>query len=194
MPSSSGWRSCHDVAKQETTAFSSFSRNQIHFPWLTRYSATSPSIVTPSGKTLSAKTMFSASMNCETDKAWGSGISPTSYRIDTGPENRYHVGSTFHQRISMSDKSRPHDWPSPTEFIENARKHGVGLLGPQAKIDAYTGIAGFMSPAEVKAVVADAYTISGFGTPIYGGRTLAVGVLVSWETLCGQPAERPGRC
>src|SRR5690349_23799384 len=114
MPSSSGCRSCQAVAKHETTALSSFSRNQIHFPWLTRYSATSPSIVTPSGKTLSAKTMFRASMNCETDRAWGSGISRALYRIDKGAEIRYHDGSTFHHPTAkgstVTDTHRSQDW------------------------------------------------------------------------------------
>lgn len=93
----------------------------------------------------------------------------------------------------MSTPERPHDWPSASEFIENARAHRVGLLGPQAKVVPYTGVTGFMSPADVKAVCADAYTISGFDTPIYGGRRLAMGVLASWKTLNGEPAGQPGR-
>lgn len=93
----------------------------------------------------------------------------------------------------MTDKHRPPDWPSPSEFIESARRHRVGLLGPQAKTAPYTGVTGFMSPKDVKAVCADSYTISGFDTPIYGGRKLAVGVLASWKTLSGQPAGQPGR-
>jgi len=89
---------------------------------------------------------------------------------------------------------RPQDWPSPAEFIEEARKHGGGLLGPQAKLGPYTGIAGFTTAAEVRSVAADAYTISGFGTPHFGQRRLAIGVLVSWETLNGEaPRKYPER-
>lgn len=54
----------------------------------------------------------------------------------------------------------------------------------------YTGIAGFTTAEEVRSVAADAYTISGFGTPRYGGRRLAIGVLVSWETLNGEAPRR----
>lgn len=93
----------------------------------------------------------------------------------------------------MSDKHRPHDWPSPSEFIEEARKHRVGLLGPQAQVGPYTAVTGFMSPQEVKAVAGDAYTISGFGTPLTGGRKLAIGVLASWKTLNGEAPGQPGR-
>lgn len=97
---------------------------------------------------------------------------------------------------------KPPDWPGPDElekpsvktFIDEARRHGVGLLGPQAEITPYTGIAGFSSAAEVRAVAADAYTLSGFGTPHYGRRKLAIGVLVSHETFSGQaPRKFPER-
>ena len=101
----------------------------------------------------------------------------------------------------MTDKQRPPDWPGPGDLekpslkklMEEGRKHGVGMAGSQAKVVPYTGVTGFMSPEDVKAVCADAYTISGFDTPIYGGRKLAVGVLASWKTLIGEPAGQPGR-
>src|SRR5687768_7914235 len=48
-----------------------------------------------------------------------------------------------HPRSPMTEKQRPHDWPSATEFIEEGRRHGVGLLGPQAPIIPYVGVAGF---------------------------------------------------
>lgn len=93
----------------------------------------------------------------------------------------------------MTTPERPADWPSASELIEEGRRHGVGLLGPQAKVTPYVGIAGFMTPDEVRSVAADAYTIGGFGTPRRGGRRLAVGVLVSWKTLNGQPPGQPSR-
>lgn len=57
----------------------------------------------------------------------------------------------------------------------------------------YTAVTGFMSRADVMAVAGDAYTISGFGTPIRGGRKLAIGVLVGWKTLNGGAPRQPGR-
>jgi hypothetical protein len=71
-------------------------------------------------------------------------------------------------------------------FFKEARAHGVGLLGPQAKILPYTGVAGFTTTAEVRAVAADAPTISLFSTPHFGYRQLAIGVLVSQETMDGK--------
>ncbi len=93
----------------------------------------------------------------------------------------------------MTDKHRPSDWPSPSEFIQDARARGAGLLGPQARVTPYVGIAGFMTPEEVRSVAADAYTLSGFGTPRHGGRRLAIGALVSWKTLNGRPPGQPSR-
>lgn len=101
----------------------------------------------------------------------------------------------------MTDKDKPQDWPGPddldpgslAEMMRKARAHGVGLLGPQAQVRAYDGIAGFMSPEEVRAVAADSGVIATHGTPHFGGRRLAIGVLVSWKTLNGQPAGQPSR-
>lgn len=90
----------------------------------------------------------------------------------------------------MTDKNRPHDWPDLSALMSEARKHGVGLLGPQAKVTPYIGLAGFTTPEEVRSVAADARTLSGFGTPLHGGRRLAIGVLVDWESLNGDPSKR----
>lgn len=93
----------------------------------------------------------------------------------------------------MTDKNRPQDRPSSSASVEEAKRRGAGLLGPQAAVAPYVGIAGFMTPQEVRAVAADAYTIGGFGTPTYGGRKLAIGVLASWKTLNGVPPGNPKR-
>lgn len=93
----------------------------------------------------------------------------------------------------MTTPERPPDWPSASEFIEEGRRHGVGLLGPQAKAMPYVGIAGFTDPHEVRSIAADLYTMSPYGKPDVGGRRLAVGVLASWKTLNGQPAGNPER-
>jgi len=93
----------------------------------------------------------------------------------------------------MTTPERPHDWPSASEFIENARKHGAGLLGPQAKVMPYVGIAGFTSVHEVRSIAADLYTVNPYGSPGIAGRRLAVGVLASWKTLNGEPAGNPER-
>lgn len=75
----------------------------------------------------------------------------------------------------MTDKNTPQDWPGPDELQMPTASRPVP----------YTGIAGFTTAAEVRAVAADAYTISGFGTLPRGGRRLAIGVLASWKTLNG---------
>lgn len=85
----------------------------------------------------------------------------------------------------MTDKNRPHDWPSASEFIAEARKRGVGLLGPQAKIVPYFGVTGFTRPEQVDNVL-DSYTTPAFGNPHFAPRQLMVGVLASWETLNGE--------
>ena len=54
----------------------------------------------------------------------------------------------------------------------------------------YTGIAGFTTAEEVRSVAADAPTIACYGTPHFGRRRLAIGVLVSWETLNGEAPRR----
>ncbi len=81
----------------------------------------------------------------------------------------------------------------PADSIENVRKDKLGIFGPRAKLVPYTGVTGFMSVADVRAVAADAYTASGFDTPTRGGRKLAIGVLASWKTLNGEPPGPPGR-
>ncbi len=93
----------------------------------------------------------------------------------------------------MTTPERPPDWPSASEFIEEGRRHGVGLLGPQAKVMPYVGIAGFTDPHEVRSIAGCAYTARPFGQPEVGGRRLAIGVLASWKTLNGQPAGNPER-
>jgi len=93
----------------------------------------------------------------------------------------------------MTDTNRPPDWPSPAEFIEEGRRHGAGLLGPQAKVMPYVGIAGFTDPHEVRSIAADLYTMRPYGAPEAGGRRLAVGVLASWKTLNGLPPGNPER-
>ena len=93
----------------------------------------------------------------------------------------------------MTEKQRPHDWPSAADLIEEGRRHGVGLLGPQAPIIPYVGIAGFTTVHEVRSIAADLYTMSPYGTPQAGGRRLAVGVLASWKTLNGEAAGNPER-
>lgn len=98
----------------------------------------------------------------------------------------------------MPDKTPPADWPGPDElekppmakFFAEARQHGIGLLGPQARILPYTGIAGFTTAQEVHRVVADSPTIFCFGTPHFGHRQLAIGVLVSQETMDGRPPRK----
>jgi hypothetical protein len=98
----------------------------------------------------------------------------------------------------MPDKTAP-DWPGPIdleqptlkELFAKKRASGYDPVGlPMGRITPYTGIAGFTSAREVRAVAADTYTISGFGTPLYGRRQLAIGVLVSHETFSGAPPRK----
>jgi len=125
-------------------------------------------------------------------------------KIDGYAGKRYDVGTLIprkrRQHVTTPDK--PQDWPGPDDldaptdaktFIENARRHGAGLLGPQAQVMPYVGIAGFTDVHEVRSIAADLYTMRPYGQPDLGGRRLAVGVLVSWKTLNGQPAGDPER-
>lgn len=86
------------------------------------------------------------------------------------------------------DRSDPNGPEPPTvkELIARKRASGYDPM-TMPKPGPYTGIAGFASAAEVRAVAADAPTLSAFGTPQYGHRKLAIGVLVSDRTFRGLP-------
>lgn len=88
----------------------------------------------------------------------------------------------------MTDKNRPSDNPSASEFIANSRRQGAGLLGPHAKVIPYIGVTGFMTATEVESARVD----MAFGCDIESHQ-LAVGLLASWKTLTGQPAGQPKR-
>jgi hypothetical protein len=91
----------------------------------------------------------------------------------------YDPDTHFQRRIAMSPSQPPQDWPSPSEFQD-----------PVPARAAYTGLAGFTSADEVRAVAGHAPTVAPFGTPAFGYRRLAIGILASPSTLHGRPPSR----